>query len=408
MVNSPVFTKNPVFTFMAQHDRDPLHLGTVTPPRVLMPFTYLGGRIATEEEFLDVFRNWPHPHDIFVDSSFFSPQHATLSRRILIERTVQVIPQVKRELKGLKKFSQEPGHWTSSIFEPDGHLSSRLQQHSTEWAHPYEYAINRYSNLLHLRRHALEAATREFETRKGRPPLPNERRKLQRAALAQGMSQRTLHLATKDHRNRHTDEALAVLSVLRPIITGRDCMLLTADTDLFEQVFQFTQLLHDDYGSFLIAHDFAQNPLRYPHRHDLDSQFLEAGSLAIGRIEDPDYLLPIIYNTCAVGVFDVATRDSLLWVCIREIEQMLQFQSQSADGRVASGPDGTNVHMSLPISGCSFDGAHFAIGIDKIWLEFPSRAGIIRLSHWDVARVMKDRKLGHRVPRRVWMRGRAL
>jgi hypothetical protein len=116
----------------------------------------------------------------------------------------------------------------------------------------------------------------------------------------------------------------------------------------------------------------------------------------------------IIYNTCAVGVIHVVTQDFLFWVCIREIEQMLHFESQSMDGRVANGPNGTNVHMSLPIQGCSFGGPHFAIGVDNVALELANSAGLIRLSLWDVARVMQDKRDGFRVPRRIWMRGRAL
>jgi hypothetical protein len=332
-----------------------------------------------------------------------------LARRILIERKVQVLSQVKAELESLRNLSKEPGHWASIIFDPNGNLSSRLQDHPAEWAHPYEYPIIRYVTLLHLRRHALKNVIRDFEAQHGRPPLGRELRKLQRTALAEGLSQRTLHLATKAHtEGLATDEVLAVLSVLRPIITGRDCMLLTADTDLFEQLFQFTQLLHNDYGSFLIAQDFAQNPARYPHRHDFDSKFLEPGSLAIGRVEDPDYLLPIIYKTCATIVLDVTTRAILFWVCTRQIEQALQFQSYSADGRVALGPNGTNVHISLPVLGCDFSGLHFSIGVDKVAVQFPSPAGLIRLSRWDIARVMQDCMLGTRVPRRIWIRGRAL
>jgi len=134
MLNRPAFTKNPILTFMAKYDRRrrrPVAYRLIGHPhltsrgsRVQMPFTYEGWQLATEQGLLSMLRHWPHANDIFVDSSLFSPQRTTLSRQILIERTVQVISEVETELNDLKNFSQNQGHWTSVIFGPGGDLNS--------------------------------------------------------------------------------------------------------------------------------------------------------------------------------------------------------------------------------------------------------------------------------------------
>ena len=366
---------------------------------------------ASDDGILDTIYGWPHANDVLVDSSFFSPARADLIRRLLIERTVLLIPEVQDELNELKpeKPKKTSGHLPSILFDTTGKFNQRLGCASEEWMRGYEYPITRYVNLLHMRRRILEKPLRDFEKREGRRAVGKDLIKLQRQILAQGISQRTLSLARKgDEKRRYTDEVLSIQAVLRPIIVGRDCFVLTADRDVFEQIFQFTQLLHDDYGSFLIAQDFARNPDRYTHRHKISTPLMKPGAIAIGRVREPDYLLPSIFHTCAVCVIDVRTRQILHWVCTREVEQMIDFQSRSADGRVADGGNGLNVHMSLPTRKCRDAHAHFVVGEDQIVYDLQTPIGPIRLSYFDIFRVMRDKLLTDSSARRIWTPGRPL
>jgi hypothetical protein len=196
---------------------------------------------------------------------------------------------------------------------------------------------------------------------------------------------------------------LAIEAVLRPILSGRDCFRLTADRDVFEQTFRFIELLFDDYGSFLMAQDFMRNPDRYTHRHEINTPLMEPGAMAIGRVDDPDYLLPRIFRACAIFAIDVGTRESFSWVCIREIEQMLTFQSRSADGRTADGGNGMNVHICFPMAKCRNVQAHLVIGKDQL---HKAQMSPIPISRFDILRALSDHPLGQAVKRRIWVPGR--
>jgi hypothetical protein len=90
---------------------------------------------------------------------------------------------------------------------------------------------------------AVRRAMREI----GHEPVGKTRARLIRTLLEQGMATGTIKLANKEYRpDRYADEMLAVFSVLSPIVTGRDCFLLTADKDVFEQVLRMSEMLFDD------------------------------------------------------------------------------------------------------------------------------------------------------------------
>jgi hypothetical protein len=92
--------------------------------------------------------------------------------------------------------------------------------------------------------------------------------------LADGIAHSTVKLANKGYRaDRYADEALAVFAVLSPIVTGRDCILFTADEDVIEQTRTLCKMLFDDYGAFLVANDFRNNDFR---RADKDNAVFQA------------------------------------------------------------------------------------------------------------------------------------
>ncbi len=191
--------------------------------------------------------------------------------------------------------------------------------------------------------------------------------------------------------------------MLGPILLGRDCFLLTADRDVFKQTFRLIQLIFDDYGSFLIAQDFVRNPDRYTHRHEINTPLMEPGAIAVGPLEDPDYILPSIFRTCEIYVIDVGTRESFVWVCIREVEQMLSFQNRSADGRTADGGNAMNAHICFPVGDCRNVQTHFVVGRDRL---FKAEIGAIPIPSFDVVRALSDDPLGQTVERRIWIPGR--
>jgi hypothetical protein len=410
-------SKNPVFEFFKRSNA--LRRSDPRAPRLIggtrwrsggstrLPFDYHGSTFRDSTAILDTLRSWPHPNDVFVDSSFFSPARLEFNRRLLLERRVWVLPEIEKELLDLRVTTNPLVRPLQSfLFNAAGELNPRLISGTPDWLSGQLYAASRYGNLLHLRKGVLDVQTADFEKQNGRPPKGNERTKIFQDLLAKGISLRSLALANKGSRRwRNADEVLAVEGVLHPILSGRDSFILTADRDVFEQVFQFTQLLHDDYGSFLIARDFAMNPTRYPHRHAVVSKFMKPGAIEVGRQGEPEYLLPSIFRTCAVTVIDVHTKQFLVWVCLREIDQMLQFQNLSADGRVADGGDGANVHMSLCSGECRTMRPHFTVGHDEIAGEKETSVGNIRLSRWDVQRILVDRPIPTSANGRVWMPG---
>lgn len=376
------------------------------------PFSVLGGHLHSDENILDMINSWPRANDVLVDSSFFSPARIDLNRRLLLEHPVLLIRAVQDELNTLKLKTNKKalGQLGSVLFDATGGFNQSFNCTSEKWILGYEFPVMRYVILLSLRRTILEKPLRTFEKREGRRAVGKDLSRLKREALSDGISPRTLSLVKKgDKKRSYTDEWLSVEAVLRPIIVGRDCIVLTADRDVFDQIVQFSHLLFTDYGSFLIAQDFLRNPDRYTHRHEISTPAMKPGAIAIGRVSDPDYLLPRIFRACTVCVIHVATRDFFSWVCIREIEQMLDFQSRSADGRTADGGNGLNAHISLGFTpDCPDVQGHFVLGVDRIAynIDFQGEIGRIPIFAFDLFRAISDSTPTDASDRRIWMPGR--
>jgi hypothetical protein len=415
-------TKDPVHNFLKglsqqRNSSSPVIFGSgrgrPSGRYVIQPvFSSWTRHIDSDEDILNMIHNWPRANDVLVDSSFFSPVRIDLNRRLLLKRPVLLIRAVQDELNTLKLTTNKEtlGQLASILFDATGGFNRSFNCASEKWIRGYEYPIMRYLILLRLRRSILKKPLRTFEKHEGRRALGKDLSRLKRQALSYGISQETLRLAKKGGEEKsYADEWLSVEAVLRPIIVGRDCSALTADRHVFDQIVQFAHLLFTDYGSFLIAQDFARNPDRYTHRHEISTPAMKPGAIAIGRVSDPDYLLPRIFRMCAVCVINVTTRDVFSWVCMREMEQMLDFQSRSADGRTADGGNGLNVHISLGFTpNCRDAQAHFVLGEDRITynFDFQGKIGRIRISCFDHFRTVSDSTPTDASDRRIWMPGR--
>jgi hypothetical protein len=358
------------------------------------PFSYRAFTMKREDDVVGAIKVNPHPTDILADASLWAPQRLDLVRRLLIETQVKIVPEVRSELEDIRQAPDSP---MRRLIFPEDALNLRVKIERYDAVKAHQYVMTRYTNLLHVRKRLLEGVLHQHEQRTGAPARGSDRHKIMQRALKVGISQRTLRLANKgDVRRRYSDEVLAVYGVLSPILTGRDCFILTADRDVFDQVYQFTVLLHDDYGSFLIARDYETNPKKYPHSHVAKVPYMTEGALAVGRVREPDYLLPVIRNTCATWVVDVNALTCFAWVGLREIVSALDFQEAVGDGRVADGGEGRNVHISGQGTGCSSAPAHFVIGHDVIRQTGSTPSGELRVSEFDLFRVCVDR--GIRLP----------
>lgn len=397
--------KNPIFEFFRQEGAVPRDTGSDIPvvgerasPKpenrridFVAPFTYRAGNLRDAKAVIESIHANPHPTEVFADSSLFAPSRLDLVRHLLITTPVKVLPAVRAELGDLENGRSSQ---LRDLLFPENQLNPRVELLGYGDFREYAYVSSRYANLLHVRKRLLEEPLRKYRERHGADARGNARSKLIRELQNRGISWRTARLSNKgDERRRYTDEILSVLGVLRPILTGKDCFILTGDRDVFDQVYQFTVILHDDYGSYLIANDYRKNPLQYPHTHPWSTQFMQPGAVAIGRAREPDSLLPQLFSTAAVWVVDVGSFDYFVWVTLQEIRQALDFQEHARDGRVADGGNGRNVHISLGDDSCKGSPMHFAVGQDVFVVESASTVGTIRLSRFDVLRATTDRPL---------------
>lgn len=363
------------------------------PPSIQMVYnqalSYHGHTLNNEKDIVETIYNNAHPTDVLADSSLWSPKRLDLVRQLLITIPIKILPAVRRELDDIEQQESSP---IRELFSPDEKLHPRVRLDQYSAVQEHTFVMSRHMNLLNVRKRLLERDLKDHIAQTGEEAKGKARHKIVQRLLRKGVSWRTIRMANKgDPRRRYTDKALAVYGVLSPILTGRDCYILTADKDVFDQFYQFTVLLHDDYGSFLIARDFRQNPKNYPHVHPSSSQFMEKGAIAVGRDREPNYLLPHIQHICSTWVIDVNSFECMQWVGLREITSALDFQEQAGDGRVADGGNGRNVHISVEDPLCRLAPSHFTIGNDLTISLGSTPIGEMTVSYFDCFRVCADK-----------------
>lgn len=301
------------------------------------------------ESFLElIFRN-PHPTDVLLDTSVFALDRISLVKSIVVHcRPILLLP-VLMELEDLKG-KPELLELREIVF-PYGRLNERFRGDDQNVLSSHPRFSLKYASLLQWRRKMVDMEARRIERETGNKPTGKARTEMIRGLMRQGIAPDTIRIGNKDYRiDRPTDELLAVFAVISPIISGRDCFLLTADKDVYEQTLRMTDLVLNDYGAYLIANDFRTNGARYTHRHPHASLFFIGDAEAIGRDAHPDYLLPSpgIMMTCATHVIDVGRQKGVTWISARNMYPAISFQEYDALGRKGDPGMNRSILFTLP------------------------------------------------------------
>ena len=388
-------SRNPVFEHFRQRGAfdgegpvdDEVRLGNTI--KLLPAFSYYGHKLRSQSDILQSIVKCRYPLVVLADSCLFSESRIDFVQALLKTTNLVIHPDVRNELADLE--GKPPNPLRDFLF-PSGRLNRGLTELPHWGIKGFNYVMNKYTNLLHLRKLLLDVHLNRFREEAGRDPSVKERDDIVRELLVQGVSWRTMKLATKKDKNRrHTDEALVVHGVLSPILTGRDCYILTADRDVFDQFYQLTELVYDDFVSHWIGEDYRNQPHAYDHVHEIRTPFMEPGALAIGIQNTYFDFVPTSVPTCATIVFDVNSLECLQWVSIRPMARALHFQESAADGRVADAGNGATAYMSLGDPNCKQAPAHFTVGKSVTAANIQGKDLKLCLTQYDVCRAMSDK-----------------
>lgn len=124
-----------------------------------------------------------------------------------------------------------------------------------------KYGFDHYVNFLSLRKRLGRRVFRELQTELGREPTDNEFKQ----KLARDYHPRISSIAFKGwkdwgKRNYLADEELVVLSVITAVMTGMPALILTRDTDVFENFAKLCHELTADYAAFRFGEVHSANP----------------------------------------------------------------------------------------------------------------------------------------------------
>lgn len=316
--------------------------------QTLPPF-FKGDFSITGELLLEIISRNPHPTDVVLDTSVFALNRISLVKRILVHcRPILLLP-VLVELQDLKAKPQLID--LHDLVFPGGRLNERFRGDDQNVLSSHPRFSVRYASLLQWRRKVIDIEARRIESESGSKPSGKARENMIRELIRQGIATDTIRIANKDYRiDRPTDELLAVFAVISPIISGRDCILLTGDKDVYEQTIRMINLVFDDYGAYLIANDFRANGTRYTHRHPHVSPLFIGDAEAIGRESHPDYLLPppSLMITCATHVIDVGRQKGFTWISARNMYPAISFQEHDPLGRKGDPGMNRSILFTLP------------------------------------------------------------
>jgi hypothetical protein len=228
----------------------------------------------------------------FPDTGFFTTAMVPRVWDSLCSRTVALVPGVLGELQGWLADpyqNQEFAAVVRKAIEMQGNPPNqgaakvrwgcRDYLDSLEWQ-PYafglfsgadrfgSFAFHHYRDLLLVRKLVGAKVAGDLKTVLGRDPTDEEVRVAVRKRVGL-RGERIAFKGWKDYskRNYSTDEELVVTAVLTAIVTGRETLILTWDTDLQEQFVKLMMLLASDYYAYLFAEYAASNRETIPWRH---------------------------------------------------------------------------------------------------------------------------------------------
>lgn len=247
---------------------------------------------------------------------------------------------------------------------------------NAKWFQHFGY--DHYVKILSIRKLLGRVAFRDCEATIGRAPDEKEFRRY----LSDHYHERLAPIAFKGwrdfgKRNYLADEELVVTAVLTAILTARETLILTWDTDIFDQFAQLVSTLAADYAAFRYAEMHAHEPeicplrpLAIPPNFGKDAGFKgsEVRSIilreqAIERMWPQSYT-PVHAYCVLLGNNCVDPKVSVAAFCLEaEMEMLLRTKAETA-GRNTSRFQGRNM-----IAGASLDeecfGTSFVLGEEE-------------------------------------------
>lgn len=194
----------------------------------------------------------------FPDTSFLSNDPPSYLLTLLLRHGVRVPSELLSEMNLDRQDTQFRQRLWSSLqsSRPDPSLrvmSADELRTRTCFAH--------YHTLLKYRKWVGEMAVLILESKLGRSPTDTEID----TCLKKRFGARGFPLARKGWRdrskqNRYADEQLVVAAALTAICERREVVILTFDTDVYDQFVKLAYLLSIDYRSMLVAEEFLRNP----------------------------------------------------------------------------------------------------------------------------------------------------
>jgi len=214
----------------------------------------------------------------FPDTGFFTTPMEPRVWDSLCSRTVVLVPGVLNELQSwlaTPLYNQEFATVVRKAVElrenPPSEKVAKFRWASRDYLDPLEwqpyafgflsgpdrfasFAFHHYRDLLLARKLVGPNVAEDLKTALGREPTDEE----VRVAVRKRVGLRGEKLAFKGwkdygKRNYSTDEELVVTAVLTAIVTGKETLILTWDTDLQEQFVKLMMFLASDYQAYLFA-----------------------------------------------------------------------------------------------------------------------------------------------------------
>lgn len=134
----------------------------------------------------------------------------------------------------------------------------------TEYSTTSQAAAKYYVQLLGVRKLVAIIEQQQFQSEFGRPPTDAElAARCKRIVGERGWRLAQKGMAESKNINFGADEELVVWAVVSAVLSGRETVILTRDTDVMEQFYKMVYLLDTHYRSCLIAHAVSLFPSKF-------------------------------------------------------------------------------------------------------------------------------------------------
>lgn len=256
------------------------------------------------------------------------------------------------------------------------------------------YGYEHYVNLLSVRKRLGIRVGNQLTEELGREPTDSELK----CRLHQDFDARSLPIAFKGwkdrgKRNFMADEELVVSAFITAIMTGQHTLVLTRDTDVFDQFNKLFELLVSDYYCYRFGAALHANPSGLP------MQSFPGSAMDIGILDCQDALMipkseverlppsnfhPVHIFCALVGNTCVDPRISLAGVCLEhEMHPLLKCKSETGGKNSPYFPD-QNI-----ITGINMDAEKLATVFMRCTEEQINFEGV-SLTHLDLRHALQD------------------